>query len=114
MSLSNSTVFQPNFIPLYFVIKYEYSIIALLYKVNTKDSKKRKYEIHLNALANLTDVDYITQQLFSEHQLFLNTDIFTYAQLKRLVQKVVDYNKKNSPQKNVSFIHYHLVLLHSS
>jgi len=61
MSLSNSTVFQPHFIPLYFVIKYEASVIALLYKVSTKDNKKRKYEIHLNSLAYLTDVDYITQ-----------------------------------------------------
>ena len=47
--------------PLYFVVKYETSVIALLYKRNWKEEKKRKYEIHLNNLAYLDDVDQVTQ-----------------------------------------------------
>lgn len=75
--------------PLGFVVRYNPPTIALIYTPSADPSKKRRYEIFLNALITLPTAADIAKQLILEHSHFLNEKIVSFSQVQRLVDKIL-------------------------
>lgn len=75
--------------PLGFVVRYNPPTIALIYTPSSNPSKKRRYEIFLNALITLPTAADIAKQLILEHSHFLNEKIVSFSQVQRLVDKIL-------------------------
>jgi Tfp pilus assembly PilM family ATPase len=62
-----------------------------MYKRHPSEKKKQVYVIQLHGLIFLKDADKITSLLFEKHSGYLHPDVISPAQVKRFVQKLMDY-----------------------
>lgn len=82
-AFSNSKI-----IPLTYVLKYEPPLIGMVYKLHENDKKKRIYKIYLHGLIYKNNADQITDQLFLEHALHLNTYKVSKGQVHLFVHRL--------------------------
>lgn len=72
-------------------LTFEPPQIGLMYKRHPSEKKKQVYVIQLHGLIFLGDADKITELLFEKHSGYLHPDVISPAQVKRFVQKLLDY-----------------------
>jgi hypothetical protein len=77
--------------PLNLTLSFEPPQIGLVYKRHPNEKKKQVYVIQLHGLIFLGDADKITELLFEKHSGYLHPDIVNPFQVKRFVQKLLDY-----------------------
>lgn len=72
-------------------LTYEPPQIGLMYKRDPSEKKKQVYIIQLHGLIFLGDADKITSLLFEKHSGYLHPNVISPAQVKKFVQKLLDY-----------------------
>ncbi|CAD8045597.1 unnamed protein product [Paramecium sonneborni] len=77
-------------------IKYNPPSLFVIYRYNLRDKKLRRYRIELNSLVNLPTPELITQQLYHEHDEYLNDNNVEYEQVLRLVQMLYEHQQQKS------------------
>lgn len=88
--------------PLKLSLIFEPPQIGIYYKRHPSDKKKQVYLIQLHGLIFLGDADKITELLFEKHSDYLHPDVVNPNQVRRFVQKLLDYlqNQIQNYEKN--------------
>ena len=75
-------------------LTYDPPQIGLLYKRHPNEKKKQVYVIQLHGLIFLGDSEKITEILFHKHSEYLNPKVVNPTQVKRFVDKLLEYLQK--------------------
>ncbi|CAD8047450.1 unnamed protein product [Paramecium primaurelia] len=77
-------------------IKHNPPSLFVIYRYNLKDKKLRRYRIELNSLVYLPTPDLITEQLYIEHDDYLNDNNVEYDQVLKMVQMLYEHQQQKS------------------